>query len=376
MNNTTTPANQDFILWFHSYYTKERRIGLHVLMWLIYGAIIETSLLLTTDLSINASLLILIDVLLGNFIIFYPFFYFIYPHLIRKKKIILSILSTIALIYLWRVNGYLNDLLINQFSYIDDEVFRRKQEIRLQNGFLHIFTFERLFGGFIDIIYSLSPVFCLKIIVEMLKSAYRTTEMEKEKAAIEIAYLKSQLNPHFLFNTLNSIYILNMKEDEAAADVILDLSDTLRYTLYESNKEKVRLQQEIDFLNNYVNLERVRLNKKTSVVVNCDLSGVDALSISPLLMFPFLENAFKHGLGNSIENPWLEINVKVLDNTFHFDIKNSKEAEKNNNELKEYFGGIGVENTKKRLALLYPNRHILEIKSTSEYYHTNLKIKL
>jgi len=377
MTKFITQSPQDYISWFHSFYTKENRLGLHIMMWLLYAGILEAGLLLNYDVSFTTSLFIIFDSLSGNFIIFYPFFYLIYPYLIKERKILLSIVSIIGLILLWRANGYLNTLLIAQLTYVDDTLLRGKFNSALQSGFLNVFSFRKVFGGLIDIIYSLSPVFCIKVIVEMLKAAYKTTEIEKEKIAIEISYLKSQLNPHFLFNTLNSIYILDMKEDESAGDVILELSDTLRYTLYESNREKVLLRQEVDFLHNYVNLERVRLAKDTSIVINCNFSGMESLTISPLLMFPFLENAFKHGLGQSMQNPWLEINMRVVGSLFHFDIKNSKEEEmQNSNQLKEYFGGIGVANTKKRLAILYPGKHVLEIDNTAKCYHINLKIKL
>ncbi len=168
-----------------------------------------------------------------------------------------------------------------------------------------------------------------------------------------------------------------MKGDEpAAGEIILDLSDTLRYTLYESNTEQADLEKELIFVENYVNLERVRQNKRTKIVFDCNPSTAAGMTIAPLLTFPFIENAFKHGLGTSLKDAWLEIEINVINHIFHFHIRNSKNDENNSKQIREYMGGIGVGNTKKRLELLYPWKHLLEIINTPDEYSVDLKINL
>lgn len=366
----------DFIAWFNSFYTREKRVGLHLLMWLIFSVIMEFGLILSYDFSFHTSAFYLVSSLTANFLVFYPFFYFIYPRFMIRKKFVAGILLVIGLILLWRINGYLAKLVMYHYAHIENAFKREQVNDAMNHSFFFIFSLQSLIGSFIDILYSLAPVFCLKITVDTLKSAYRSTEIEKEKSILEVAFLKSQLNPHFLFNTLNSIYILNMKADEAASDMILELSDTLRYTLYESNTEKVLLEKELAFLENYVNLERVRQNERTRIDFNCNLEGVGTLSVAPLLTFPFIENAFKHGLGTSLKDAWLEINIGVLKGVFYCKIRNSKNDEYNGVPVSDYSGGIGVGNTKKRLALLYPGKHVLEIANTPDDYSIDLKINL
>lgn len=365
-----------FITWFNDFYTKEKRVVCHLIMWLIFGALVEFGLLIEFKLTFFSSLFFLTRTLIGNVAIFYLFFYFTLPKFILKRKFIVGIGLIIASVLFWRVNEYFSMLLVSKYANLENTGLIRQVNGELSEGIYYVISPTKFIGGLIFILYSLSPLFCLKIIIEVLKSAYETTEIEKSKSALEVAFLKSQLNPHFLFNTLNTIYLLNRKNDSSASDVILELSDALRYTLYESNSEKVLLENELNFLKNYVELEKARQSNRTKIAFSCDLSNMADLTIAPLLTFPFIENAFKHGLGSSLENAWLMIDVYITDGIYFFSISNSKDDENNGVPLKEYVGGIGVANTKRRLAILYPGKHSLEIKNTSKEYSINLQIDL
>lgn len=345
-------------------------------IWLFFSALALFRLNKNYNLSVHDSLLYTERLLVGNIFIFYSFFYFIYPGFFLRKKILKGIILLIVSYFIYQANEYLGVLLVLKYANIEDTGLFELIMDTANKGFLHIFSFKSFFGSLIYILSYLSPIFCLKIIADVTKSTYKARELEQQKAELEIGFLKSQLNPHFLFNTLNSIYILNMKQDESASDVILELSDTLRYTLYESNTERVFLEKELLFLENYVNLERVRQNKRTRITYNCDLESATALTIAPLLTFPFIENAFKHGLGTSLKDAWLEMETKVVDGYFYFWLRNSKNEENNGPQLAQYSGGIGVANTKKRLALLYPGRHVLKITNTPDEYSIYLKINL
>jgi two-component system LytT family sensor kinase len=364
------------ILWFNTFYTQEKRVICHLLMWLLFGALVEFGLLIDYQLSFYNSLFFLGRTLIGNAAVFYLFFYLILPHFILKKKLLTGFALIIASILLWRINEYLAMLIASKYANLSNTGLIRQVNEEVATGLYYVVSPTKFIGGLIFIMYSLSPLFCLKTIIEVMKSAYKTTEIEKSKSALEVAFLKSQLNPHFLFNTLNTIYLLNRKNDSAASEVILELSDALRYTLYESNMEQVLLENELNFLRNYVELEKARQSKDTKIEFNCDLSNITELTIAPLLTFPFIENAFKHGLGTSLKNAWLMINISITDSVFCFSISNSKDDENNGVPLKEYVGGIGVANTKRRLALLYPGKHSLKIENSSKEYNINLKINL
>jgi len=365
-----------FILWFNTFYKKTNRVTLHLGMWLIFGCFVELGLILSHTLSFYSSLFFLIHRISVNAVVFYLFFYLVVPRFIFKRKIVVAIILIIGLLLIYESIEYLGMLAINSYGKVDVPIMKAQLAALATRPYLSIFSFKKIIGDLIFVLAALSPLFCVKIVVDILKLAYKRMEMEKEKSNMEINFLKSQLNPHFLFNTLNSLYILNRKKDKGASDLILELSDTLRYTLYESNTAQVLLDKELDFLENYVKLETVRYPASTKIEFDCNRAATGSLNIAPLLTFPFIENAFKHGLGTTIKDAWIEINTKVIGHTFYFSIRNSKNEENNGKQISASVGGIGVSNTKKRLALLYPAKHILEIVNTADVYSIDLTINL
>lgn len=184
----------------------------------------------------------------------------------------------------------------------------------------------------------------------------------------ELQYLKKQIHPHFLFNTLNTIYGFALKGSKSTPDIILKLSNLLDYILYQVSKPKVSLTEEILHLKEYIDLERIRFQDTLKISFHSDIGNNDKL-IPPMLLIPFVENAFKHG---NLINGYLQIfiEIKLLDETLSFSIKNTL---KSSLEVRKE-SGIGLENIKKRLDLIYPNNHILEIKSDKEWYEVQLNI--
>lgn len=349
---------------------------MHLTMWLCLALLAQFGLIKNYNLSWIDSSLFVAKLIIGNVLIFYIFFYFIYPGFILKKRFFLAVMLMAGVYFLYQVVIYFIILLILKYANIENPGLLEVTRNMVKYGFLHVFSIHVFLGNAFYIVSYLSPVFGLKIIADVTKSAYRSRELQKQKTELEVGFLKSQLNPHFLFNTLNSIYILNLKKDESASEVILELTDILRYTLYESNAENVVLVKELIFLENYINLERVRQNKRTRINYVCNFESAGTLTIAPLLTFPFIENAFKHGLGTSLKDAWLDINIKVEEGIFYFSSNNSKNEENNGPQLNDYFGGIGMANTKKRLALLYPGKYVLEIINTPDQYSINMKIDL
>jgi len=228
-------------------------------------------------------------------------------------------------------------------------------------------------------------VIILLLIMGMLSTAVKISNDwwwdQKEKKELlrrnmesELNFLKSQINPHFLFNVLNSIYALSLKKSDQTPEIILKLSEIMRYMLYESNEKTVLLEREIENIQNYLDLERLRRpNLKIDALI---LEGeIDQQEIAPLLLNPFVENAFKHGSkGEEMEN-YVKISLKVKDGILHFDINNSKSS-KNKISTNYKNGGIGIENVKSRLNLLYKNKHNLKIKDLEFEYSVSLIVDL
>jgi LytS/YehU family sensor histidine kinase len=209
----------------------------------------------------------------------------------------------------------------------------------------------------------------LRIMVEYLYTQQRIQALRNENLSTELAFLKSQINPHFLFNTLNNIAVLSEKYPEKVTPTIIDLSNVLRYQLYESDKETVLLSKEIENLRQNLSLEAMRLNDvDTEIRVEGHINGA---TVAPLLFLPFLENALKHSADPS-GKAFIDIAFKMDVNVLTFTAENSKPALK----PKQLSGGIGLKNIQRRLALLYPQKHILTIEDLPAAFKVTLVLML
>jgi hypothetical protein len=195
-------------------------------------------------------------------------------------------------------------------------------------------------------------------------------ELEKEKLNSELALLKNQISPHFFFNTLNNIYSLISINTEDSQNAVLKLSRLMRYLLYESEQGITRLSKEIEFMNNYIDLMRLRTSNKVSMQVNFPENYED-ISLPPLLFIPFIENAFKHGISYR-DKSFIEIMMKTENDNLVFRCTNSINGYKTDKE--DNHNGIGLENVKKRLNLLFPERHTLKISKTEKIFDVELII--
>ncbi|MEN0049332.1 MAG: histidine kinase [Bacteroidota bacterium] len=198
---------------------------------------------------------------------------------------------------------------------------------------------------------------------------YQLQELKAKKAITELQALKAQINPHFLFNTLNNIYGINQINPEQGSEMIMELSDVMRYHLEFSKQGKVRLEDEIELLQSYIKLEQLRLRENCDVQL--DFEGANRnLLISPLLFIPFIENAFKHGT-HPTQNCFVHIQLTTTPNQLFFTVKNSLIT--NRKVVKTH---IGLQNTKRRLELLFPQKHQLKIIKKEGYHLVNLEIEL
>ncbi len=227
---------------------------------------------------------------------------------------------------------------------------------------------------FVPNFFVLSTSTVVKITVDWYNNIREKQELVTETMQSELRFLKSQINPHFLFNTLNSLYALTLKKSDLAPDIVLKLSEMMRYMLYECNEKWVPLSKEVNYIANYLELERIRQGNR--VDMSYEVQGfVSDQKVAPLMFIPFIENCFKHGLGSQISKGFVNIRLDVRGNEIDLHIENSK-AESMPKQLHPRSGGIGLVNVRRRLELLYPNRYKLVVEDTPTTYTVKLYLKL
>ena len=197
----------------------------------------------------------------------------------------------------------------------------------------------------------------------------RARDIENEQLRTELSFLHMQINPHFLFNSLNTIYGMSLKKSDNAPKAVLKLSKLLRYMIEETGHNTVPLEQEVTYLNNYIDLQKMRSGP--SLTVTFDVQGdINTANIAPMLLLPFVENAFKYGLNNSMESP-IQIELTVNREWIVFSVINRKFE-----NMERHSSGIGIPNVQRRLELLYPEKHELNIQDRGDTYYVKLKISL
>ncbi len=227
--------------------------------------------------------------------------------------------------------------------------------------------------NYVSATYTVAVTMIIRLYFQWHRREQQNRELEKINKETELKYLKSQINPHFLFNSLNSLYAKSLKKSDDTPDLILKLSDMLRYLLYETTDKKVPLQHELDYIKNYLELEKIRLTDKNSIFFEVIGSSED-IEIEPMLFIPFIENSFKHGISNFLGNGYIKCGVYIDENKILFLVENNYSDKKRN--LFPETGGIGIVNVRKRLELLYPNEHELQINDSNGVFKVELKIML
>jgi len=329
-----------------------RSIPLHILFWIIIVTYFAWGFGLNNNplrSFINASFY-----LPGHFIMVYSLLYLLVPKYLLPRKFLsffigLFIVVTICSLY----------TILAQLSLDDSKNFRGMTLSIGKNvlPFLHV-------GGI---------ALSIKLLLYWYKQKQQTLEAEKQKAAAELQLLKAQLHPHFLFNTLNNLYAYTLESSPKSPEIVLKLSELLRFMIYESNAEKIPLTKEISLIQNYVTLEKLRYGNRLDMSVT--ISGdVGKYQIAPFLLLPFVENAFKHGTSKQLDQTWISLNLSISDSVMYFKLINSVEPEEGDNHTK--IGGLGLLNVKKRLEMLYRDKHGFEVKRLEEVFIADLEVKL
>lgn len=282
--------------------------------------------------------------------------YLLIPQLLYKKKYLLFGIGFLVLVFIFSIiKLYVEFSIMNiPFSVIWDDLK------------------ERAYDNIIPHLLLVSTGAAFKLILDYARAQRRLGEMAKEKAETELNFLKSQINPHFLFNSLNSIYFLIDKKNTDARQALLQFSDMLRYQLYDCNASTIAIEKEVRFLEDYIRLQKLRKDQQYEVAVNIG-NNVNGFSITPLLLVPLVENAFKHISHHHEAKNFVHVELKRQNGTFSFIVENSKD---DHQRVTEPAGGIGLANVKRRLELLYPGKHELNIANSETKFTVALNIHL
>ncbi|MBK1439416.1 histidine kinase [Parapedobacter sp. ISTM3] len=336
---------------------KNKAILIHALVW----AVMLTVLFFVSAREHPGETAVLI-LLYGalNMIIFYVHYFLVTPLFIgdnRYKRailyVILVLLASIALKYAIAL-------------HYEDVILKYRDQENTEKLLTPVqYTVAALITGLFFMLLSTAAY----IISANFKLREHRKSLENEKLNAELAFLKSQINPHFLFNSLNNIYSLAYQKSEKTPEAILKLSEIMRYMLYESNEEFVLLEEEINYLKNYIELQKLRFKEKVYVDLYVDVDE-PGHRIMPLLLISFLENAFKHGVSTNASKP-IRIDIEVHHGRLHFKAENAK-SQLNKDQTK----GVGLTNLKRRLQLGYPGRHTINIVESEDYYSSELFIYL
>jgi two-component system LytT family sensor kinase len=337
------------------YWFFRSRVTRHVLLWLALVFVLTF-----TSLSRHGFWLALtyeiVNVFFYTLIVYFNIYYLIPNYLAKKRFFTYALLLILASIVITPLQVFADYLLFTNRPLI-------QQDLLENQNYFFLLTF---------LIAGTSTVF--KIISDWVRHLRETQALETQAMQTELKFLKSQINPHFLFNTLNNLYALTLKKSDQAPEIVLRLSEMMRYMLYECNERRVLLSKEVNYIENYLELERLRQGKY--VRIDFEVRGrLHEQKIAPLMFIPFLENSFKHGLSNHLSPSYVEIKMHVEENQARFFIENSKPESLPRQEHRRS-GGIGLVNVNRRLNLLYPNRYELKINDTPSTYSVDLKIEL
>lgn len=326
----------------------------HVLFW---GSLFAVLTLL--DPSENIGYVLIKEFINVAFfaVIAYVNLWYLFPNYLKKNDLLFHIVYlAIAALILTPIKTLV--FYIASSNYADAKAYFLHNQPRI---FLSTF-----FVGIASTIYS--------VMNDWLTSQREKKDLQAQTLQSELKFLKSQINPHFLFNTLNSLYALTLKKSELAPEIVLKLSEMMRYMLYECNVPMVPLSKEVNYLKNYLELEKLRQGKRMKI--DLQINGeINDQRIAPLLFIPFIENCFKHGINNQISEGFVNIKLDIEMDELNIYIENSKATTLPSATGKKS-GGIGLVNVRRRLNLLYPNKHKINISQDPNTYRVHLYVHL
>ena len=334
---------------------KKHLIILHIVFWAIFvGMPILSVHMHGPDVPYRYYVRLYVSAVFDIFT-FYIAYLFINPSILFKgnRKSLLLIIIFIFLLAFLRVAS---TLIVYYFAHV---------QLQMTNVSAGVFI-EEIVDSFLFVVFAIF----IKMSLSWVNSEKQKAELQAQTRTSEIAQLRSQINPHFLFNTLNNIYSLVCRKSDAAAPAVMKLSEIMRYVLYDTDIDMVPLDKEVSYLESFIELQQLRLN--TGDFIKFEVIGETWNKlIAPMLLIPFVENAFKHGNKNVL-SPGIIIKLTAQKNKIIFEVINF--TKKQNEENKDRVGGIGLNNIKRRLELIYHDKHKLDISEKEDLYSIKLEI--
>jgi two-component system LytT family sensor kinase len=328
----------------------------HLLFWVALMSLLIFVVLSEGRYSPTDIFVIFFIYLVINISLFYLHYLLLIPRFLDKKQYSYYITSVVVAIVFYALVKYGLACIFKETVLLRDKK--------------HPMNFATYFwGAVLTNLLFLFLAAVLKFTVDWFLNERVQRDLENQRLSAELAFLKSQINPHFLFNSLNSIYSLAYQRSETTPEAILKLSEIMRYMLYESNDNKVDLARELQYLHNYIDLQKIRFANKAYIDFKVE-GNTDSQKIAPLLLIAFIENAFKHGVANNVLTP-IRLLIDVDEAHLHFYMQNKKH---NNN--RDASGGIGLNNVRRRLDLLYPGKYNLDVSDEANTYTVELSLVL
>lgn len=343
------------------------KIFLHIVWWTIFilypfflGIPVMENILL--KILFNTSLLIVFFYLNSDFLI---------PKILTKGRIILYLSSVFFMISVV-VSA---DIFTSRHFNVHEVTKIKSTRPNKQPSFQHYHRpqdnpIRKATRPFFSALFILALSTSYRLLYDYFTSERRRNELENQTLVSELSFLKSQVSPHFLFNTLNNIYSLSLSNTPKASEAILKLSHLLRYMLYETNETSVNLDKEIDYINDYIELQKMRFSNEVTIEYNTS-GDFQTNEIAPMLLIPFIENAFKHGISYSKKSV-IKILIELKDQELFLKVENPFDK----NKEKDSSSGIGLVNIQRRLDLLYPLRYTLKLNGQNDIFVVELKINL
>jgi len=294
--------------------------------------------------------------------------YYLIPKFLEKGKYaqyIMYVLATIFCTAVLIVTGYYASAWLSGKSF--EALYQRDP-----GDYLYFFKINTLPSSVASMTLGMS----VKLTRNWIQTRQRQKLLEKEKLETELKFLKSQFNPHFLFNSINSIFVLIHKNPDMASESLAKFSDLLRYQLYECNEAQIPLRQELTYIENFIELEQLRQEHNIELSIDVQRQYAGNLSIAPFILMPFIENAFKHVSKYRDAPNRIQMHLHFNRHELQLDISNSVSAQYNSSYEPMQYKGIGLKNVQRRLQLLYPQKHVLTIQHTDEAFSVSLRLEL
>lgn len=373
--------DHNYFFYFYGRYRNAFRLAIHITLWLITAVLASYTIPIATKGYTFATNKLIITTIVQTMAYYYIMGYVILPRYLYHFRPVKLIVWSAIIFFFIHLSNYLIFSYLHQLGETTteaDEYVNRNWHRFKEAGLFGCFTNFRIF--LLNIVYSTNVALLYllpKICKDVITVRFRSLRLEKDKLALELTFLKAQVSPHFLFNTLNSVYADVFDTNEKAADLILRLSELMRYNLYETDLPKITLDKELAYIQNYLDLERNRLSDQY-LVIDYEQSGpLEQYQIAPLLLITFVENAFKHGVKGATEPAYVQINADVLSGKLVFRVENSVPAKRLVTETTEKkSGGIGLNNVRRRLGILYDGQYELITNKTETTYTVTLTMQV